>query len=59
MQFLSILNVILMEEWKFGYVGLIVIGAVFNLGLFLGACTCAFYADKVGRRNILLVATIV
>jgi MFS family permease len=56
-QYLALLNVILMKEWEFGISGLIIMAMGYNFGLFVGAALCAVYADRVGRRNILLFGT--
>lgn len=59
LMFLSLLNTILYKEWNLSLNELIIIGTVFNFGLFIGAIICSIYADKLGRRNILILGSVI
>lgn len=52
--YVTLLNTILYKEWGLSIFDLILLGGVFNFGLFIGSLICAIYADRIGRRNILV-----
>lgn len=37
---------------------LVIFGSSFNFGLMIGSTICGFLADKIGRKNILILGTI-
>lgn len=55
--YLLLLNGILQREWSLSLMQLILLGSIFNLGLFFGALLCGFYADRFGRRSVLIFGT--
>ncbi|CAD8119436.1 unnamed protein product [Paramecium sonneborni] len=56
--FLSILTPTLKQEWNLSIVELSIFGGSFNLGLMIGSTICGLLADRIGRKNILIIGTV-
>ncbi|CAK62871.1 unnamed protein product (macronuclear) [Paramecium tetraurelia] len=56
--FLSLLTPTLKQEWNLSIVELSIFGGSFNLGLMIGSTICGFLADKIGRKRILIIGTV-
>ncbi|CAD8187207.1 unnamed protein product [Paramecium octaurelia] len=56
--FLSLLTPTLKQEWNLSIVELSIFGGSFNLGLMIGSTICGFLADRIGRKRILIIGTI-
>lgn len=57
--YVTLLNAILFKEWSLTIFQLILLGAIFNTGLFVGAILCSLTADYFGRKNLLVFATVI
>ena len=48
-----------MKEWNLTLTGLVLLAGSFNFGLFLGSLICTIFADSIGRKNILILGSLV
>lgn len=52
--YLKLLNGVIYTEWKLTLNELILLSGIFNFGIFVGSLICGFFADRIGRRTILV-----
>ncbi|CAD8201370.1 unnamed protein product [Paramecium pentaurelia] len=56
--YLALLTPALKQEWNLSILELSIFGSSFTLGLTIGSIICGFLADKMGRKSILIIATV-
>jgi MFS family permease len=57
MSFLGIFLSILATEWNLSRGQLTLLGVSFYLGSLIGHLCCAFFADLIGRKNLLVIGS--